>query len=585
MLESGLIIAIGTPFALALILALPFARGLVWRAMPFAPTPALALAVFAEVPLTVTEDWVILGTVLGLEATARLFLIAAALVWICAAVAARVWMAKDPQATGFGLCFLLAMAGNLGLFLVADAPTFYALFALMSFAAYGLVLHSRSAASLQAARIYIAFVVAGELALFAGFAIAVDEAGSLMLADLRATELSTTAVTLLLAGFGAKLGVMPLHFWLPLAHGAAPVPASAVLSGAMIKAGLYGITAAVPLGIAAYADPGVVIMTAGLVTIFATLLLAARETSPKAVLGLSSVSQMGIIALGIGVSLSVPAAWAVVMPVLVFLAAHHALAKGALFLGTGAFAAQAGRIRAMAMTAALLLPATILAGLPGFSGALGKEALKSALDAGPAGWVPWLTLALTLSGVVTTLIMARFLVQVWRARPSAPAWVTGDALILPFAALAVAAVVLPALWPALAGADARQITEAAPGKLWPILAGVTVAVAAAIDAHTRRIGWGAFLATLTAPIEHATGQLTETLARRRRAVSRRARALPVAVDGWLSARRFGQTGIAALLFTVIVIETVERRSRHDPDPGLLVPAVETPPRDTDHASP
>jgi formate hydrogenlyase subunit 3/multisubunit Na+/H+ antiporter MnhD subunit len=583
MSASALIPAIGTPFALALLLAFAPLRGIVWRAMPFAPAPALALAVFATAPLSVTEDWLILGTVLGLEATARLFLIAAALVWICAAVAARAWMRDDPQATGFGLCFLLAMAGNLGLFLVADAPSFYALFALMSFAAYGLVLHSRSAAALSAARLYIVFVVAGELALFAGFAIAVNEAGSLMLADLRGAELSTAAVALLLAGFGAKLGVMPLHVWLPPAHGAAPVPASAVLSGAMIKAGLYGITAAVPLGRAAYADPGVVIMSAGLVTIFAALLLAARETSPKSVLGFSSVSQMGIVALGIGASLAVPAAWDVVLPVLVFLAAHHALAKGALFLGTGAVAAQTGRIRSMVMTVALVLPALILAGLPGFSGALGKEALKSALGAGPAGWVPWLTLALTLSGVVTTLIMARFLVQLWRARPVAPVWVTGDALVLPFAALVLGSLALPALWPVLAGGDARPIAEAVPGKVWPVLAGISTAIAAAVDAHTRRVGWGPFLAALTAPITRAAARLTEALARRRRALARRARALPVTLDGWIAARRLGQTGIAALLVTVLVIETVERRTRTDPRP--VAPAVETPPPDVDHAAP
>ncbi|MEI4233787.1 hydrogenase subunit MbhD domain-containing protein [Roseovarius sp. D22-M7] len=241
-------------------------------------------------------------------------------------------------------------------------------------------------------------------------------------------------------------------------------PSGAVLSGAMIKAGLYRIIVAVPLGRAAYADPGVVMMSAGLVTIFTALLLAAREPSPKAVLGFSSVSQMGIMALGIGVSLSVPEAWAVILPVLVFLAAHHALAKGALFLGTGAFAAQDGRIGAVVMTAALLLPVLILSGLPTFSGALGKEALKSALYEGPAGWVSWLTLALSLSGVVTTLIMARFLVQVWRARPAALAWVTVDAVVLPFVALILGSVALPLLWPALAGSDALPITEAAPGQ-------------------------------------------------------------------------------------------------------------------------
>ncbi|TCP39243.1 complex I subunit 5 family protein [Rhodovulum marinum] len=567
----ALLAAIGTPLGLALLLALPAARGLVWRALSFAPLPALALALFGTVPFTVSNDWLILGSVLGLDATARLFLIPAALVWTAAAAAARVWMAGDRRATGFGLCFLFAMTGNLGLFLADDAPTFYAFFALMSFSSYGLVLHARSEEALGAARLYIAFVLAGELALFAGLGLAVGETGSLMLADIADTALSVPTVALLLAGFGVKLGVMPLHFWLPPAHGAAPVPASAVLSGAMIKAGLFGIVATLPLGEAAYADLGVVVTAAGMVTIFAALLMGARETAPKTVLGFSSVSQMGIVALGIGAALMAPGAWGAVLPVLAFLAAHHALAKAGLFLGAGAFAVQHSPAARMAVTVALVLPALILAGMPLLSGALGKEALKTALGAGPAVWLPWITLALMLSGVATTLLMARFLVQLWRKRPAAPAGVESDGLVIPFVLLALAAAALPAIWPTVAGSAAQPIAEAAPGTPWPLVAGALIATAAAVASHTSRVGWSAVLSTLTAPAERAAARVGDALVRRRRALSRKARALPPALDGWIAEHRLGQTGIAALLVAVLVIGGAQHVAPTDP---IAPPAAE-----------
>ncbi|SIO54671.1 Formate hydrogenlyase subunit 3/Multisubunit Na+/H+ antiporter, MnhD subunit [Rhodovulum sp. ES.010] len=556
--------AIGTPLLLAAALTIAPARGVVWRAMPFAPLPALALALFAPETVAVEEKWLILGAVLGLDPTARLFLIPAALVWTAAAAAARVWMADDPRATGFGLCFLLAMTGNLSLFLALDAPSFYSFFALMSFSSYGLVLHARSRAALVAARLYIGFVMAGELALFAGLALAAAETGSLMLADLRGATLSEGTVALLLAGFGIKLGVMPLHFWLPPAHGAAPAPASAVLSGAMIKAGLFGIAVTVPVGGAAYADLGVVVTTAGLVTIFAALLLGAREPCPKTVLGFSSVSQMGIVALGLGMALMAPDAWGAVLPVLAFLAAHHALAKAGLFLGTGAFATQRSRTGRITVTAALLLPALILAGLPGFSGGLGKDALKSALGAGPALWLPWMTLALTLSGVATTLLMARFFVRLWCAPPAAPARVEAEALVLPVGLLALGVAALPAVWPPLAGSLAQPIAGAAPGPAWPLLAGAVLAVSAAVIAHTRRVGWSAFLASLTAPAQRAAARGSDALARRRRALVRQANGLPPALDAWIGARRLGQTGIAALLLAILAMDGIQHLVAADP---------------------
>jgi hydrogenase-4 component B len=116
------------------------------------------------------------------------------------------------------------------------------------------------------------------------------------------------AVGLLAAGFAVKAGIMPLHVWLPLAHPAAPVAASAVLSGALIKAGLIGWLRLLPLGGAAWPGWGTVFVVVGLTTAIAGALIGVAQTRPKVVLAYSSVSQMGIIATLVGVGLLAPAA-------------------------------------------------------------------------------------------------------------------------------------------------------------------------------------------------------------------------------------------------------------------------------------
>lgn len=549
------LLAIGLPLVMALALIWPAARAMVWRMMPLAAVPALALALLGGAPVSMRGDWLVLGLTMGLDEISRLFVIFTATLWMAAGAAARHWMRDDPRATSFGVVFLMAMSGNIGLILSQDAVAFYAAFAMMSFASYGLVIHSRSAAAQGAARTYIGFVILGELALFAGLALATAQAGSILLADLRAAELSGIAVALMLLGFGVKLGVMPLHFWLPPAHGAAPAPASAVLSGAMIKAGLFGMIATLPLGLAAYAELATVMMAAGMVTIFAALLLGVQQDNPKTVLGFSSVSQMGIIALGLGAGLMVPAAWSAILPVLVFLAAHHALAKGALFLGTGAFAVQGSRGARVLIAAALLLPALVLAGLPFGSGALGKEALKAALYAGSEVWLPWLTLALTLSGVATTLLMARFAALLWLNPPKAPT-ARPDALALPFVTIAGASVGLPLIWPVLAQDLATPIEGAAPGALWPLALGVAIALGVAVHAYALRIGPAQFLAMLGAPYLALAQRAANHGAAKRRAARRLAHAVPRILAERALAWRLGQTAIAALIALVLAVEMV-----------------------------
>jgi formate hydrogenlyase subunit 3/multisubunit Na+/H+ antiporter MnhD subunit len=512
----------------------------------------------------VHEPWLLFGAGAVLDTLARVFLGFTAFLWLAAALAARHWLLTAKDAAGFTIAFLLAMAGNLGLILASDVASFYAFFAMMSFASYGLVIHFRTPEALFAGWRYIGFVLAGELALFAGLALAVDQAGSLLLADLRATALAPTTAALILTGFGVKLGIMPLHFWLPPAHGAAPAPASAVLSGAMIKAGLFGMMAALPLGIAALPEHGIVLLAAGLVTIFAAAILGAREPNPKAVLGFSSVGQMGMVALGIGAALVEPAAWAVIAPALVFLAVHHALAKAALFLGVGAFLAGGPFRRRSCLLALLALPALVLAGAPMTSGAQAKAALKAALDLGPAAWGPWLGLALSLSTVATTLLMARFAVTLWRAAPASA--VPGPATALPFVALAALALALPRAWPAVAPDLAAAMPAAdASGGMPMLLLGIALAAATGLVAAARAVGPARLGAHAVAPARRLAATLASRGLRLRRGARVHARRVPAALAVRAETWRLGQVATVALLVAVLAIEGAAQIARVAPE--------------------
>jgi formate hydrogenlyase subunit 3/multisubunit Na+/H+ antiporter MnhD subunit len=434
-----LLVVPGLPVALAAALALRGLRPFVPALVPAAALPALAASWIQ--PAAIDTPWLMLGVRFALEGPAPAFLAFSGPLWVLAGFAAIAYHRDDPRRTSFLACFLLAMAGNLGLIVAGDAFAFYAFFATMSFASYGLVVHFRDAAALGSARIYIGFVVAGELALFAGLVAAVATAGSPLLADIRAAELPPAAIALLVFGFGVKLGVVPLHVWLPLAHAAAPVAASAVLSGAMIKAGLFGLLAFLPLGSAALPSLGLALIVAGIAALPLATILGGLSASPKAVLAWSSVGQMGLLAIALGAGLAEPVLWIALASAIVFYAAHHALAKGALFLGVGAVLADPAPAWRQAMLVSLAVPAAAIAALPLTSGFAEKDALKAALGASDVA--VWIVPILTVSSAATAFLMARlFLLLARQAAVPKP-----RALAAPFVVAAALALLLLPLWP------------------------------------------------------------------------------------------------------------------------------------------
>jgi multicomponent Na+:H+ antiporter subunit D len=341
----------------------------------------------------------------------------------------------------------------------------------MSFASYGLVVHNGDADALRAGRIYIYLVVIGEVMLFAAFVMQSQAAGSLLIPDFSNARPSAVAVGLILVGFGIKAGALPLHVWLPLAHPAAPTPASAVLSGAMIKAGLLGWLRFLPIGSAGLPQWGSLCIVAGLLAAYYAVAVGLPQQNPKTVLAYSSISQMGLMTVGVGLALGWPQTVPIVVPAVTIYAAHHCFAKGALFLGVGV-ASNAAKLKPV--VAGLILASLALAGAPLTSGAVAKVALKLPLKEMHEFWVAGLTLLLTLAAMGTTLLMARFLFVVTRpaeghGRPQPIVWVSWAVSVL-LTAVAVW------LLPSARGAAGIALQPASLWQaLWPVAAGLLAA--------------------------------------------------------------------------------------------------------------
>ena len=310
-----------------------------------APVPGLAAAFFSAGAPSLVLELPVLKVVLALDLPGAILLGAAALLWICAGAYAATYLRGKPHGGRFAEFWLMTLTGSLGVFMAADLASFFLLFTIASLAAYGLVLHDGTPRALRAGTIYLELAIAGEVFLLMGFVLLATAApeGDLLishvLAALPTSPWRTATLLFLLAGFGLKAGLVPLHVWLPIAHPAAPMPASAVLSGAIIKAGIIGLIRFMPLG-AVPSGWGMVLVTVGLVTTFYAVAIGITQVNPKTVLAYSSVSQMGLVTTVLGMGLIAGSARLDLDAA--YLAAHHVLAKGALFLAVGVAAATTG---------------------------------------------------------------------------------------------------------------------------------------------------------------------------------------------------------------------------------------------------
>ena len=408
--QALLLASIGVPAlaALACVFAPLRERMLPWLAL--APLPAIAASLVAvdAAPLVLGLPGGSYRASLALDAPGAILLGIAALLWSLAGAYASSYQRDDPQRGRFAACWLLSLAGCLGVFVAADMVVLYLALATMTLGASGLVFHDESAPARRAAGTYLAIALAGESLVLVGMIAAVlhTPGQSLAIAEVAAALPASPArdvtLALLLAGFGIKAGLVPLHVWMPLAHAAAPMPASAVLSGAVVKAGIIGLIRFLPVE-PTLADAGTWLAVAGMVTALYAVAVGVTQSHPKVVLAYSSVSQMGFVAAVIG--MGVANADAATPLLAAFYAGHHVLVKGAMFLLVGVVAASgSARLRPTFALAAFV--ALGLGGLPLTGGAIAKYAVKAPLGEG------WAATVAVVSAAGTTLLMMHFLRRV-----------------------------------------------------------------------------------------------------------------------------------------------------------------------------
>lgn len=397
------------PLLLTWPVARPAARRqrLVWALPLLGALPALATSLLLPLETRLELPWLFLGTALGLDATSQVYLLFTSLLWLFASVYSTFSLRGTAHYGRFCAFFLLAMAGNLWLIVGQDLFSFYAGFAMMGLASYGLVIHDGSDAALRAGKVYLVMALLGEVCLFAALVIIAEQTGSTEPSPEALADLTALPIGLALIGLGVKAGLVPLHLWLPLAHPAAPVPASAVLSGTMIKVAILGWLRFLPVGVIALPEWGGILAAGGLLTLFYALPVGLVQPDPKAILAYSSISKMGFMMLSLGLILIEPALAPLGVAGLALFAANHALVKGGLFLGVGLrkHAALSTSLLQPFILGAMIFLALALVGAPFTSGATAKYAVKPVLDS--STW-PWVMSAVAVSTVGTTLLMARF---------------------------------------------------------------------------------------------------------------------------------------------------------------------------------
>ncbi len=462
------------------------------------------------------------------------------------------------RAVRLQLFYGLAVAGMAALVAASNAIVFLVGWEFMALSNFFLVLTDDERPDVQrAAFLYLAATHVGTLALFALFALLGQAAGSFDFAAWHglaaAGTLGTRVFVFALVGFGLKAGLIPLHFWLPPAHAAAPSQVSSMMSGVVVKTGLYGLLRVTGLLDGPPAWWGWTLLVAGGVSAVLGVAFALAQHDLKRLLAYHTVENVGIIALGAGVALlgrtrGDPALVLLGLSGAALHVLNHALFKGLLFLGAGAVQHATGTremdhlgglARAMRGTAvAFTVGAAAIAGLPPLNGFVSEWLVALGFLHGlghPGGdALAFLVLGAPVLALVGGLAAACFAKVVGvvflgspRSEHAAHAHEAPASMRLPMAALAAACAAI-GLAPGLlvgplrdaaagwAGLDPALLAEPAARAMAgatrvSVVAAVLVALAVALVAARRRLlaraaASSAATATPTAPsAEVATG--------------------------------------------------------------------------------
>jgi formate hydrogenlyase subunit 3/multisubunit Na+/H+ antiporter MnhD subunit len=320
--------------------------------------------------------------------------------------------------------FLVSMVGVI---LADDAYSFMVMWETMALSSFFLVTANHRLAEVRSAGyLYITMARIGAIAVLLCFGVLQANTGDYTFANMRAQALppfwASAGFLLALFGFGAKAGILPLHVWLPEAHPAAPSPVSAMMSGVMLNTAIYGLLrVSFDLLNTHLWWWGGLLLAIGLATALFGVVFAAVQVDMKRLLAYSSIENMGLLFVGMGLALIFSAYGMKPMAALALTAtlyhvASHAFFKSLLFLGAGSvlhatsernLGKLGGLIRTMPWVAWLtLLGVLTSAGLPPLGGFVSEWLLLQSFLFTPGLPVPLLTMLIPVVAALIVLVAA-----------------------------------------------------------------------------------------------------------------------------------------------------------------------------------
>lgn len=441
MLQYWPLIAVVTPFlgVLAALLA-GRASSAAANLVTVLVSAATFLATLAMVPAIYSGESILLEYDTGFPVKLSFFAdalgvtvaVVSALVWLLASVYALRYMDHEHHQVRFDLFSLFSLGGMMGIVLTGNLFSLFIFFELMAILSYVLVIHEETVPALRAGLKYLFMGIIGGLVLLAAIVATYVITGSV---DITGTGIPGLAESpwgalilwAFIFGFAIKAGMFPVHVWLPDAHPVAPAPASAVLSGIMIKAGIYGMirTAYAVWGREAMLELGQMpgLFWLGIITMLFASAVAITQTEIKRMLAYSSVAQIGYLVLGVSLLTNMGLQGTVLHLV------NHALMKSTLFLVAGAIILVTGLReikslggigRRMPITmACFTVSALSMIGFPPFSGFISKWTLALGALEGPGAGTISPTMAgiavgaLLLSSLLNVVYYGPILVRAW----------------------------------------------------------------------------------------------------------------------------------------------------------------------------
>lgn len=349
----------------------------------------------------------------------RLFVTVISVIWVAVGIYSCVYMRHEGNEARFFGFYLMVYGVLVALSFSGNLVTLYLFYELMTLVSMPMVLHNGSHEAIMAALKYLFYSMCGAyMGLFGIYflyqytdTLTFTAGGTLDLARVSGHEgILLLAVFVMLIGFGAKAGMFPLHAWLPTAHPVAPSPASAVLSGVIVKGGVLAVIRTVYYVVGPDFLRGTwvqaVWLTLTLLTVFMGSLLAYRERVLKKRLAYSTVSQISYILFGL--ALLTPTAMTGALLHVVF----HAFIKVVLFLTAGILIFCCKKTRVDELTGiGKSMPGTLwcftfaslaLIGIPPASGFISKWYLAQGALEAPVGVFRWIgPIVLLLSALLT----------------------------------------------------------------------------------------------------------------------------------------------------------------------------------------